>query len=220
MAENCTRLNLPVPEWIIEATEREKWSEAQPPQPGFSPTVAAALPIEVRQFAQKNYEDRNPNLGAGADRHEALTRWSARDLALGFYDALNRGTEAVLRRGQHEQLEREIAINSSSRREAVERAALAVELAVGAGDEGTPYEGTEFGGGRERKQPCTAASTAHGESAIPESPTPAGGGLGTRSRPATAHDGADRPGAERSAAGAPVASVHPPERDPRARCIS
>ena len=34
-------------------------------RPGFSPTVAAALPIEVRgQFAQKNYEDRNPNMGA------------------------------------------------------------------------------------------------------------------------------------------------------------
>ena len=172
VAENCTRLNLPVPEWIIEATEREKWSEAQPPQPGFSPTVAAALPIEVRgQFAQKNYEDRNPNLGAVLTamwpfdplERPVIWRWASDD-------ALTQGTKEVLRRGQHEHLEREIAINSSSRREAVERAALAVELAVGAGDEGTPYEGTEFGAaGESASSPVPAASTAHGESAIPES---------------------------------------------------
>ena len=172
VAENCTRLNLPVPEWIIEATEREKWREAQPPQPGFSPTVAAALPIEVRgQFAQKNYEDRNPNLGAVLTamwpfdplERPVIWRWASDD-------ALTQGTKEVLRRGQHEHLEREIAINSSSRREAVERAALAVELAVGAGDEGTPYEGTEFGAaGESASSPVPAASTAHGESAIPES---------------------------------------------------
>ena len=85
-------------------------------------------------------------------------------------DALTQGTKEVLRRGQHEHLEREISINSSSRREAVERAALAVELAVGAGDEGTPYEGTEFGAaGESASSPVPAASTAHGESAIPES---------------------------------------------------
>lgn len=172
VAENCTRLNLPVPEWIIEATEREKWREAQPPQPGFSPTVAAALPIEVRgQFAQKNYEDRNPNLGAVLTamwpfdplERPVIWRWASDD-------ALNRGTEAVLRRGQHEQLEREIAINSSSRREAVERAALAVELAVGAGEDDLHQSGDVAG--ESANHPATAApaaSTVHGESAIPES---------------------------------------------------
>ena len=183
VAENCTRLNLPVPEWIIEATEREKWREAQPPQPGFSPTVAAALPVEVRgQFAQKNYEDRNPNMGAVLTamwpfdplERPVIWRWASDD-------ALNRGTEAVLRRGQHEQLEREIEINSSSRREAVERAALAVEraalaveraalaveLAVGAGDEGAVYEGAESEApGEGSNHPAPVAS---GESAIPES---------------------------------------------------
>ena len=170
VAENCTRLNLPVPEWIIEATEREKWREAQPPQPGFSPTVAAALPIEVRgQFAQKNYEDRNPNLGAVLTamwpfdplERPVIWRWASDD-------ALNRGTEAVLRRGQHEQLEREIAINSSSRREAVERAALAVELAVGAGED-DPQQGAEVVAGESANHPASAAPATHGESAIPES---------------------------------------------------
>lgn len=169
VAENCTRLNLPVPEWIIEATEREKWRETQPPQPGFSPTVAAALPIEVRgQFAQKNYEDRNPNLGAVLTamwpfdplERPVIWRWASDD-------ALNRGTEAVLRRGQHEQLEREIAINSSSRREAVERAALAVELAVGAGEDDVHQSGDVAG--ESASYPATAASAVQGESAIPES---------------------------------------------------
>ena len=172
VAENCTRLNLPVPEWIIEATEREKWREAQPPQPGFSPTVAAALPIEVRgQFAQKNYEDRNPNLGAVLTamwpfdplERPVIWRWASDD-------ALTQGTKAVLRRGQHEQLEREIAINSSSRREAVERAALAVELAVGAGEDDLHQSGDVAG--ESENHPATAApaaSAAHGESAIPES---------------------------------------------------
>ena len=169
VAENCTRLNLPVPEWIIEATEREKWRGAQPPQPGFSPTVAAALPIEVRgQFAQKNYEDRNPNLGAVLTamwpfdplERPVIWRWASDD-------ALNRGTEAMLRRGQHEQLEREIAINSSSRREAVERAALAVERAVGAGEDDLHQSGDVAG--ESANHPATAAPAAHGESAIPES---------------------------------------------------
>mgnify|MGYP001748397267 CR=1 FL=1 len=167
VAENCSRLNLPVPEWIIDATEREKWRETQPLEPGYSPTVAAALPIEVRgQFAQKNYEDRNPNLGAVLTamwpfdplERPVIWRWASDD-------ALNRGTEAVLRRGQHEQLEREIAINSSSRREAVERAALAVELAVGEGD---PHQGAEVAG-ESANHPAPAASATHGESAIPES---------------------------------------------------
>ena len=161
VAENCTRLNLPVPEWIIEATEREKWRETQPPQPGFSPTVAAALPIEVRgQFAQKNYEDRNPNLGAVLTamwpfdplERPVIWRWVSDD-------ALTQGTKAVLRRGQHEHLEREIAINSSSRREAVERAALAVELAVGAGDDDLHQSGEGVAG----------ESASHPASAIPES---------------------------------------------------
>ena len=169
VAENCTRLNLPVPEWIIEATEREKWREAQPPQPGFSPTVAAALPIEVRgQFAQKNYEDRNPNMGAVLTamwpfdplERPVIWRWASDD-------ALTQGTKAVLRRGQHEQLEREIAINSSSRREAVERAALAVELAVGAGEDDLHQSGDAAG--ESTSHPATAASAARGESAIPES---------------------------------------------------
>ena len=169
VAENCTRLNLPVPEWIIEATEREKWRETQPPQPGFSPTVAAALPIEVRgQFAQKNYEDRNPNLGAVLTamwpfdplERPVIWRWVSDD-------ALTQGTKEVLRRGQHEHLEREIAINSSSRREAVERAALAVELAVGAGDEGTAYEGAESKPAGESAN--HSAPATHGESAVPES---------------------------------------------------
>lgn len=172
VAENCTRLNLPVPEWIIEATEREKWREAQPPQPGFSPTVAAALPIEVRgQFAQKNYEDRNPNMGAVLTamwpfdplERPVIWRW-------GSDDALTQGTKAVLRRGQHEHLEREIAINSSSRREAVERAALAVELAVGAGDDDLHQSGDVAGESASHPAPAASAtSTAHGESAIPES---------------------------------------------------
>ena len=172
VAENCSRLNLPVPEWIIEATEREKWRETQPLEPGYSPTVAAALPIEVRgQFAQKNYEDRNPNLGAVLTamwpfdplERPVIWRWASDD-------ALTQGTEAVLRRGQHEQLEREIAINSSSRREAVERAALAVELAVGAGEDDLHQSGDVAG--ESTSHPATAApvaSAARGESAIPES---------------------------------------------------
>lgn len=169
VAENCSRLNLPVPEWIIEATEREKWRETQPLEPGYSPTVAAALPIEVRgQFAQKNYEDRNPNLGAVLTamwpfdplERPVIWRWASDD-------ALTQGTEAMLRRGQYENLQREIAINSSSRREAVERAALAVELAVGAGDEGAVYEGAESEApGEGSNHPAPVAS---GDSAIPES---------------------------------------------------
>lgn len=157
VAENCTRLNLPVPEWIIEATEREKWRETQPPQPGFSPTVAAALPIEVRgQFAQKNYEDRNPNLGAVLTamwpfdplERPVIWRWASDD-------ALTQGTKEMLRRGQHENLEREIAINSSSRREAVERAALAVELAVGAGDDDL-HQSAEVVAGESANHPAPA----------------------------------------------------------------
>lgn len=172
VAENCTRLNLPVPEWIIEATEREKWRETQPPQPGFSPTVAAALPIEVRgQFAQKNYEDRNPNLGAVLTamwpfdplERPVIWRWASDD-------ALTQGTKEMLRRGQHEHLEREIAINSSSRREAVERAALAVELAVGAGDDDLHQSGDVAGESASHPAPAASAATAaQGESAIPES---------------------------------------------------
>lgn len=171
VAENCSRLNLPVPEWIIDATEREKWRETQPLEPGFSPTVAAALPIEVRgQFAQKNYEDRNPNLGAVLTamwpfdplERPVIWRWASDD-------ALTQGTEAVLRRGQHENLQREIAINSSSRREAVERAALAVELAFGEGDS---QQGAETASGESASHPApdsaTAASATHDESAIPE----------------------------------------------------
>lgn len=163
VAENCSRLNLPVPEWIVEATEREKWRETQPLEPGFSPTVAAALPIEVRgQFAQKNYEDRNPNLGAVLTamwpfdplERPVIWRWASDD-------ALTQGTEAMLRRGQHENLEREIAINSSSRREAVERAALAVELAVGEDD---PHGSVDVAG----ESADSFAPAAHGESAIPE----------------------------------------------------
>lgn len=165
VAENCSRLNLPVPEWIIEATEREKWRETQPLEPGYSPTVAAALPIEVRgQFAQKNYEDRNPNLGAVLTamwpfdplERPVIWRWASDD-------ALTQGTEAMLRRGQHENLQREIAINSSSRREAVERAALAVELAVGEDDQQRSAEATA---GEGSNHPAPVAS---GESAIPES---------------------------------------------------
>lgn len=173
VAENCSRLNLPVPEWIVEATEREKWRETQPLEPGYSPTVAAALPIEVRgQFAQKNYEDRNPNLGAVLTamwpfdplERPVIWRWASDD-------ALTQGTEAMLRRGQHENLQREIAINSSSRREAVERAALAVELAAGEDD---PHQSTDVAGesaGHPAPGSATAATSepaVHGESAIPE----------------------------------------------------
>lgn len=163
VAENCSRLNLPVPEWIIEATEREKWRETQPLEPGFSPTVVAALPIEVRgQFAQKNYEDRNPNLGAVLTamwpfdplERPVIWRWASDD-------ALTQGTEAMLRRGQHENLQREIAINSSSRREAVERAALAVELAAGEDDQ---QRSVDVAG----ESADSFAPVAHGESAIPE----------------------------------------------------
>lgn len=173
VAENCSRLNLPVPEWIIEATEREKWRETQPLEPGFSPTVAAALPVEVRgQFAQKNYEDRNPNLGAVLTamwpfdplERPVIWRWASDD-------ALTQGTEAILRRGQHENLQREIAINSSSRREAVERAALAVELAACEDD---PHRGADVAG-ESANHPAPGSATvatsepaAHGDSAIPE----------------------------------------------------
>ena len=170
--ENCTRLNLPVPEWAVKSAEWEARDEAQPLEPGFSPTVAAALPVEVRgQFAQKNYEDRNPNLGEVLTamwpfdplERPVIWRWASDD-------ALNRGTEAVLRRGQHEQLEREIAINSSSRREAVERAALAVELAVGAGEDDPHQSGDVAGESANHPAPAAPATTAaHGESAIPES---------------------------------------------------
>lgn len=169
--ENCTRLNLPVPEWAVKSAEWEARDEAQPLEPGFSPTVAAALPVEVRgQFAQKNYEDRNPNLGEVLTamwpfdplERPVIWRWASDD-------ALNRGTEAMLRRGQHENLQREIAINSSSRREAVERAALAVELAVGEGDESAEYEGSAAAvAGESASHPAPAASAAHGDSAIPE----------------------------------------------------
>ena len=163
VAENCSRLNLPVPEWIVEATEREKWRETQPLEPGYSPTVAAALPIEVRgQFAQKNYEDRNPNLGAVLTamwpfdplERPVIWRWASDE-------ALTQGTEAMLRRGQHENLQREIAINSSSRREAVERAALAVELAAGEDDQ---QRSVDVAG----ESADSFAPVAHGESAIPE----------------------------------------------------
>ncbi len=74
-------------------------------------------------------------------------------------DALNRGTEAVLRR-QHEQLEREIEINSSSRREAVERAALAVELAVGAGEDDVHQSGDVSGRAQAILQPPYPLYTA------------------------------------------------------------
>ncbi|MFW7366186.1 MAG: PD-(D/E)XK nuclease family protein, partial [Rothia mucilaginosa] len=173
VAENCSRLNLPVPEWAVKSAEWEARDEAQPLDPGFSPTVAAALPIEVRgQFAQKNYEDRNPNLGAVLTamwpfdplERPVIWRWASDD-------ALTQGTEAMLRRGQHENLQREIAINSSSRREAVERAALAVELAVGEGD---PHRGAEVAG-ESVTYPAPGSATAatsepavHGASAIPE----------------------------------------------------
>lgn len=167
--ENCTRLNLPVPEWAVKSAEWEARDEAQPLEPGFSPTVAAALPVEVRgQFAQKNYEDRNPNLGEVLTamwpfdplERPVIWRWASDD-------ALNRGTEAMLRRGQHENLQREIAINSSSRREAVERAALAVELAVGAGEDDLHQSGDIAG--ESANHPATAVPAVHGESAIPES---------------------------------------------------
>lgn len=167
--ENCTRLNLPVPEWAVKSAEWEARDEAQPLEPGFSPTVAAALPVEVRgQFAQKNYEDRNPNLGEVLTamwpfdplERPVIWRWASDD-------ALNRGTEAVLRRGQHENLQREIAINSSSRREAVERAALAVELAVGAGEDDLHQSGDVAG--ESTSHPAPTASAIYSESAIPES---------------------------------------------------
>ena len=120
------------------------------------------------QFAQKNYEDRNPNLGAVLTamwpfdplERPVIWRWASDD-------ALTQGTKAVLRRGQHEHLEREIAINSSSRREAVERAALAVELAVGAGEDDLHQSGDIAG--ESASYPAPASSTAQGESAIPES---------------------------------------------------
>lgn len=171
--ENCSRLNLPVPEWAVKSAEWEARDEAQPLEPGYSPTVAAALPIEVRgQFAQKNYEDRNPNLGEVLTamwpfdplERPVIWRWASDD-------ALTQGTEAMLRRGQHENLQREIAINSSSRREAVERAALAVELAVGAGEDNLHQSGEVVAGesANHSAPAASAASAAHGESTIPES---------------------------------------------------
>ena len=94
--------------------------------------MAAALPVVAGGcFSAQTYETINPHLGAVLTamwpfdplERPVIWRWRSEE-------DLNEGTEAILRHGRHEELNREIAINSTSRREAVERAALAVENAV------------------------------------------------------------------------------------------
>lgn len=168
VVDNCKRLNLPVPAWAVSAAEEEARREAEPPRPGYSPTVAAALPIEVRgQFAEKNYEDRNPNLGAVLTamwpfdplERPVLWRWYSDG-------SLTAGTEAMLRHGNHENLGREMALSASSRREAVEHAAQAVETAAvvlpDASASNTAGEDVEVGAVFEPAEP------AAGLEAVPE----------------------------------------------------
>lgn len=130
--ENCERLDLPAPEWLDELAAEEAERASQPPRPGYSPVMAAALPIVAGGcFSAQTYETINPHLGAVLTamwpfdplERPVIWRWRSEE-------DLNEGTEAILRHGRHEELNREIAINSTSRREAVERAALAVENAV------------------------------------------------------------------------------------------
>ena len=130
--ENCERLDLPAPEWLDELAAEEAERASQPPRPGYSPVMAAALPVVAGGcFSAQTYETINPHLGAVLTamwpfdplERPVIWRWRSED-------DLNEGTEAILRHGRHEELNREIAINSTSRREAVERAALAVENAV------------------------------------------------------------------------------------------
>ena len=130
--ENCERLDLPVPEWLAELAAEEAERASQPPRPGYSPVMAAALPVVAGGcFSAQTYETINPHLGAVLTamwpfdplERPVIWRWRSEE-------DLNEGTEAILRHGRHEELNREIAINSTSRREAVERAALAVENAV------------------------------------------------------------------------------------------
>ena len=130
--ENCERLDLPAPEWLDELAAEEAERASQPPRPGYSPVMAAALPVVAGGcFRAKTYETINPHLGAVLTamwpfdplERPVIWRWRSEE-------DLNEGTEAILRHGRHEELNREIAINSTSRREAVERAALAVENAV------------------------------------------------------------------------------------------
>ncbi|OHP73992.1 ATP-dependent DNA helicase [Rothia sp. HMSC062F03] len=130
--ENCERLDLPAPEWLDELAAEEAERASQPPRPGYSPVMAAALPVVAGGcFSAQTYETINPHLGAVLTamwpfdplERPVIWRWRSEE-------DLNEGTEAILRHGRHEELNREIAINSTSRREAVERAALAVENAV------------------------------------------------------------------------------------------
>ena len=130
--ENCERLDLPAPEWLDELAAEEAERASQPPRPGYSPVMAAALPVVAGGcFSAQTYEATNPHLGAVLTamwpfdplERPVIWRWRSEE-------DLNEGTEAILRHGRHEELNREIAINSTSRREAVERAALAVENAV------------------------------------------------------------------------------------------
>ena len=130
--ENCERLDLPAPEWLDELAAEEAERASQPPCPGYSPVMAAALPVVAGGcFSAQTYETINPHLGAVLTamwpfdplERPVIWRWRSEE-------DLNEGTEAILRHGRHEELNREIAINSTSRREAVERAALAVENAV------------------------------------------------------------------------------------------
>ena len=130
--ENCERLDLPTPEWLDELAAEEAERASQPPRPGYSPVMAAALPVVAGGcFNAQTYETINPHLGAVLTamwpfdplERPVIWRWRSEE-------DLNEGTEAILRHGRHEELNREIAINSTSRREAVERAALAVENAV------------------------------------------------------------------------------------------
>lgn len=130
--ENCERLDLPAPEWLDELAAEEAERASQPPRPGYSPVMAEALPVVAGGcFSAQTYETINPHLGAVLTamwpfdplERPVIWRWRSEE-------DLNEGTEAILRHGRHEELNREIAINSTSRREAVERAALAVENAV------------------------------------------------------------------------------------------
>ena len=169
LVENCARLNLPLSEealdiLLLRTDTAQSLNKAQRAI-SASPMVSSAVPqLRERLLTLNSYEDANPHMGAVLTamwpfdplERPVIWRWASDD-------ALNRGTEAMLRRGQHEHLEREIAINSSSRREAVERAALAVELAVGEDDQQRSAEATA---GEGSNHPAPVAS---GESTIPES---------------------------------------------------
>ena len=147
-------------------------------------SVAAALPIEVRgQFAQKNYEDRNPNLGAVLTamwpfdplERPVIWRWASDD-------ALNRGTEAdCFAAASTRTCNVRLRLAPRAVVEAVERAALAVELAVGAGED-DPQRRRGGRSGGERRPPCIRRTRYTASPPFPNPCAPARRWTGTRSR--------------------------------------